>query len=463
MREPESKPKEEKPPEIVDQTPSPAPEPVPVPPPEPAPRPEVFLSLVAAAPLGAELTAPVAGAFLRSEKLSDIQTESVPGEASLLVHGRSPDGGPRRGIVIREQVEDVKLDCLTDNSTDAVISFRRARERERTLLKPLGDFSSRACEEVIALDALAVVAHKGNQIETLTTQQLRSILRAELTQWEALGGPSGAIRLHLPPESSAAVEALKEVVAGTIPRLPNDRRYDSPLALSDAVAADPFGIGLVPFRHLRTTKAIAVGDEEVKDRLIPSAFSVATESYRLTQRIYLHHAQAPTNTNLVRFLAWLISVPGQEAVEKTGYVDLNLRAESRPLPTHLRSALPPELDSRITSTEAVDCTIFFAYDSFDLDNRALSDLDRIAPFLSRSDLRGRKLILFGHADNRGTDAYNLELSVKRAMAVQSLLAQRGINPAAAVGLGKQLPVMSNDSETGMARNRRVELWLVETK
>jgi outer membrane protein OmpA-like peptidoglycan-associated protein len=36
-----------------------------------------------------------------------------------------------------------------------------------------------------------------------------------------------------------------------------------------------------------------------------------------------------------------------------------------------------------------------------------------------------------------------------------------VHPAAAVGVGKQMPFTTNDTEEGRARNRRVELWIVE--
>lgn len=65
----------------------------------------------------------------------------------------------------------------------------------------------------------------------------------------------------------------------------------------------------------------------------------------------------------------------------------------------------------------------------------------------------------GHTDNIGTDAYNQKLSEARAQSVMKWLIEHGI-PARRLtskGYGKGKPVDSNDTATGRARNRRVEL------
>lgn len=429
--------------------------------PEPLPKIVASLRLVAEAPLGEELLRPVVMAFLQSQEHIDVT--SAPGAEPLtsIVSSRVPNAAEKYEVTIVSKSEGVKLTALAEDKADAVISVRRAQKEEVSALRALGDMSSPACEDVIALDALAVIAHKSNTINELTTQQLRRLLREQMTDWNELGGPLGRITLHLPRENSAALEALRSTVTTTIPRLSNDKRYDDPMPLADGLAGDPLGLGLVPMRHVRLTKALAIGDDEVSERRMPSPFTVATETYRLRQRVYLHHAEAPKNPLMTRFLSWLISEPGQVAVSRTGFIDLNLRVESRPLPEPLRAALPPTIARDIQNSEIVDTTIFFAYNRADLDTKALADLNRMANLLAKTEMRQKRLLLFGHADNRGTDEYNLKLSSDRAKTVESLLIIRGIRPAAAVGIGKQMPVMSNDTDEGMARNRRVEVWLVE--
>jgi outer membrane protein OmpA-like peptidoglycan-associated protein len=88
---------------------------------------------------------------------------------------------------------------------------------------------------------------------------------------------------------------------------------------------------------------------------------------------------------------------------------------------------------------------------------AQSVLERVASFMQKND--GTKVMIEGHTDSRGSDAYNEELSRRRAQAVADALSFRGIDRSRveAVGRGETLPVASNDDAGGRQQNRRVEI------
>lgn len=69
----------------------------------------------------------------------------------------------------------------------------------------------------------------------------------------------------------------------------------------------------------------------------------------------------------------------------------------------------------------------------------------------------------GHTDSRGDDAYNLDLSQRRARSVMAYLVEEGVEPARlrSEGFGETRPIESNDSREGQAANRRVEFNLGE--
>lgn len=70
--------------------------------------------------------------------------------------------------------------------------------------------------------------------------------------------------------------------------------------------------------------------------------------------------------------------------------------------------------------------------------------------------------VYGHTDSTGSDAYNQTLSENRARTVMNYLISRGV-PAARLrsqGFGETMPVASNDTADGRARNRRVEIKIV---
>lgn len=96
-----------------------------------------------------------------------------------------------------------------------------------------------------------------------------------------------------------------------------------------------------------------------------------------------------------------------------------------------------------------------------LNSGAYGTLDRLANALREKS--GRTVVIEGHTDNVGSDELNQGLSERRAQAVHSALAQRGVarNQIAAFGKGENFPIASNDNAGGRQQNRRVELIFTE--
>jgi outer membrane protein OmpA-like peptidoglycan-associated protein len=88
---------------------------------------------------------------------------------------------------------------------------------------------------------------------------------------------------------------------------------------------------------------------------------------------------------------------------------------------------------------------------------AAAALDDVAGQIVRQ-VPGAELTVLGHTDAVGSDAYNLELSKRRAVTVLHAMALRGLDPhqLSAVAIGKRQPIADNATPAGRARNRRVE-------
>jgi outer membrane protein OmpA-like peptidoglycan-associated protein len=101
--------------------------------------------------------------------------------------------------------------------------------------------------------------------------------------------------------------------------------------------------------------------------------------------------------------------------------------------------------------------ILFDFDKATLRQQGRETLAKIAGILLVA--RGFTLRLEGHTDNVGSDAYNFDLSLRRAGNVRDYLIQQGL-PAAimtAEGFGKTQPIASNATAEGRQQNRRVEI------
>ena len=70
-----------------------------------------------------------------------------------------------------------------------------------------------------------------------------------------------------------------------------------------------------------------------------------------------------------------------------------------------------------------------------------------------------KLTIIGHTDSKGSDAYNMALGMRRAVAVRDKLIEFGLDPARIIGVesrGESEPIAPNDTEQGRFENRRIE-------
>lgn len=88
-------------------------------------------------------------------------------------------------------------------------------------------------------------------------------------------------------------------------------------------------------------------------------------------------------------------------------------------------------------------------------------LDRFASGLA--DNPAALITIVGHTDNTGSDAINNPLSVERAARTRDYLVNRGVSSGRFTidGRGSYEPIVSNNSESNRARNRRVEIFVAE--
>jgi outer membrane protein OmpA-like peptidoglycan-associated protein len=107
--------------------------------------------------------------------------------------------------------------------------------------------------------------------------------------------------------------------------------------------------------------------------------------------------------------------------------------------------------------------IFFEFNSFTLQDTSFKELDRVIGLLKENP--GVIIEIAAHSDDIGSDEFNIKLSGKRALKIVDYLVANGISTERLkpVGYGKKFPVASNATEEGRARNRRLELKVLEVK
>jgi len=102
-------------------------------------------------------------------------------------------------------------------------------------------------------------------------------------------------------------------------------------------------------------------------------------------------------------------------------------------------------------------SVYFDFDSYSVKQDYQGMLTEHAKYLGSN--KGRKILIQGNTDERGTSEYNLALGQKRAEAVRRSLGSMGVpdSQMEAVSLGKEKPKASGHDEASWAENRRADI------
>lgn len=111
--------------------------------------------------------------------------------------------------------------------------------------------------------------------------------------------------------------------------------------------------------------------------------------------------------------------------------------------------------------------IYFGYDSADIRKEAAIELDKLVVLLN--DNTDLKIEMSSHTDSIASEAYNIQLSQRRAESTVNYLIKKGIDPTRLVakGYGESKPIARNtnpdgtDNPAGRQRNRRTEFKILE--
>ena len=100
--------------------------------------------------------------------------------------------------------------------------------------------------------------------------------------------------------------------------------------------------------------------------------------------------------------------------------------------------------------------VYFDYDQAELSASAQAALDAKLPIVLANS--GLRLRISGHADERGSDEYNLALGQRRASTVKRYFTDRGVDASRidVVSFGEERPEASDGTEEGFKINRRAE-------
>lgn len=437
---------------------------------------ETILRLHGSNTIGAKLAPDLAQAFLRQLGADSVKQTELVKDTETDVEGYFSARKQSKVIEIRAHGSATAFKGLKEKRCDIGMASRKINENELNELAFLGDMSSSACEHVVALDGVAVIVNPANAAVTkLSFPQLADLFSGNIKNWSELSWSSGLVNLHARDENSGTHDTFKQLILNGKKLDESAKRWDANEQLADAVAADAHAVGYCALPNVKSNKALAISDGGPAVR--PTVFTVAAEDYPVSRRLHLYSPARPENKYTKDFIEFALSKEGQVLVKKHKFVDLTITAEKRKL-----EAAPGNIQNHkvlfnyltsVGGAKRLSASFRFKGESFELDNRAVRDVERLAEFLAENQTTDIVLAGFsasagdapeyqkiqGIADSSASYAKNLDLSCKRAEAVKKALNSRGINVQEILCVGSEMPIASNHTEAGRAKNRRVEVWL----
>lgn len=405
--------------------------------------------------IGEKLGPALAEAYLKGKGATATQSVELATDEHRIAAVNAV-GASRPAIEVFAHGSATAFKDLAAQTTDLGMASRRVKPEEQAQLLPTaGDLTSPSSEHVLGLDGVAVVVNPANPLQSLTIEQVGRIFSGTVTDWSQVGGSAGAIQIYARDDKSGTYDTFKSLVLdpAKLQLAAGARRYESSSELSDAVAADPGGIGFIGLPYVRRSRALGIAASAGNPPVVPTQFTVGTEDYPLSRRLYLYLPSKALVKEAADFVEFALSDAGQDVVKDVGFVSQNLYAQQVTEDPNW----PADYRGLIAGAQRLSLDIRFESGGESLDTKAQRDLQRLVGFLGKNP--GRGLVLAGFADSVGSPAANLQLSRQRAQAVADALRARGIDVLSVQGFGSANPVSSNDTEASRVRNRRVEVWI----
>ncbi|MCV9389032.1 OmpA family protein [Reichenbachiella ulvae] len=210
---------------------------------------------------------------------------------------------------------------------------------------------------------------------------------------------------------------------------------------------------------------------------LPDSFQVSNESAYLKGRVIDSESKKPLSAELQIFQLnnenyysqlesdpingsyTLVLTEGKEYgiyVTCDGYMFKDFSFTIEEMRSFDRNLLDIELDPIKVGVTSELGNIFFDHDSYELKKESMSELRVVWYFLKNNPKV--QMEIAGHSDSQGSEAYNMELSTKRAETVHDFLISRGIRPQqlSFQGYGETQPKYTSENLEIQAKNRRIE-------
>lgn len=436
------------------------------------------IAISGAASEGALLLPPLIEAFARSEGYAITREERSGALLFTFYDGDNPVPAARFTVHLTSSAEGF-ADLLSE-AADMVLTLREPTRTERLMARDagLGDLDAVRQSRVIALDALVPVVNPDNPVRRLGLETLAALYAGEIDRWSAVGGEEAPISLYTrDPESGFGMVFDRDVVRAQGRTLTGDMLVKpGNEAVTQAVAGDPFGLGIASFSRPGLTEVVTLTGSCAFE-VAPSQMAIKAGDYPLSVPIYLYRPAVRLPQIGRDFMRYLRLPAAGRVIQRVGLVDQEI--EEIPFAvqgTRLANAIAQagdevglaELQRMVAAMDGMrrlTLTFRFKGGSTALDAPSRSNVALLADALEAGAFDGHRLSFVGFSDGQGAAPLNRRLSERRAEAVRHavLEAAETFDPSRVElqteAFGEALPMACDDTDWGRRINRRVEVWV----
>ena len=209
------------------------------------------------------------------------------------------------------------IKAIIDGTADIGDASRLAKDSE---IQKAKDKGIDLYKNVVALDGIAVVAHKSCPVTSLTMEQTRDIFAGKITNWKEVGGPDMTIVVISRDTSSGTYGSFVEMVLDYKEK--NKMRADAQMtasnqAMATTVAQTPYSIGYLGLGFVKAAdvKVVKINNIEASDKTVKNG------TYPISRTLNMYTDGKPKG-EVKKFIDFILSKDGQKIVVEQGYIKL---------------------------------------------------------------------------------------------------------------------------------------------
>lgn len=220
---------------------------------------------------------------------------------------------PEINISVMGGGSGVGIASLIDKVCDIAMSSRSMKEKEieKAIEKGVDPKA-----HLVAMDAIAVIVHPENPIDSLTLSQLKDIYLGKIKNWKEVGGRNEGIVVVSRDTASGTFEIFNEMVLKKKRQRKDALMQASNAAVLSVVKKSKGAIGYVGLGFVEGVKILKI------DGIEPSKKTVLDGSYPISRPLFFYTDGDPKG-GVKLFIDFVKSKEGQKIVEEQGFVPLN--------------------------------------------------------------------------------------------------------------------------------------------